>query len=186
MSPIEELTNALTEVGARRYGDVGAVSQLQHALQCAALAERANSSPELITAALLHDVGHVIDKRFDGAAAAGIDRKHEQTGAAYLARWFGPEVTEPVRLHVPAKRYLCAVDGDYMTGLSAGSIRSLELQGGLFDGPGAKAFAAQPHAAAAIRLRRWDDLAKDPEAETPDLDYFMSYASVALTRSQVA
>ncbi|MCY4556805.1 MAG: HD domain-containing protein [Chloroflexi bacterium] len=178
MQAIEEITEAMLKIGGERYGED--VNQLQHGLQCAALAETSGASAELITAALLHDIGHVVDLKWKGAAEAGIDRRHEDIGAAYLAKWFGPEVTEPVRMHVAAKRYLCAVDAEYFSDLSFGSVRSLELQGGSFDGPEATAFVNQPFAKDAIQLRRWDDLAKDPGARTESLDYFMSFARVAL------
>jgi len=184
MTAIEEITNYMLKVATERYGED--VNQLQHGLQCAALAERAGASAELITAALLHDIGHVVDLKWEGAAAAGIDRRHEDIGSAYLGKWFGPGVTEPVRMHVAAKRYLCAVDADYFDGLSAGSVRSLKLQGGAFDGPDATAFVSQPHAKDAIQLRRWDDLAKDPDAETESLDHYMSFARVAMDRTQAA
>ena len=186
MKAIDEITRYMMETAANRYGDVGNVSQFQHALQCAQLAESEGGSPALITAALLHDIGHVVDKHFDGAAAAGIDRQHEQIGSAYLAKRFGPAVVEPVRLHVEAKRYLCAVDRDYHGGLSFGSVRSLELQGGLMSAPEASAFVDQPFAKDAIRLRRWDDLAKDPAATTADLDHFLSFVSVALAQRSAA
>jgi len=185
MTPIEEISQVLRDIGAERYGD-GSVSQLQHALQCAALAEREGSSAELITAALLHDIGHMVDAHYEGAAESGVDRKHERIGSAYLAIWFGSAVTEPVLLHVAAKRYLCAVDGEYFDGLSPGSVRSLRLQGGELDAAGAKRFLANAHAKDAIRLRRWDDMAKDPEAVTEDLDHYLSFVSVALERAQAA
>lgn len=178
-TPLEEIETVLRDVGGQRYGD-NDVSQLQHALQCAALAQADGASAALITAALLHDIGHLVDAHYEGAAEAGKDRKHEQIGRAYLARWFGPEVTEPVRLHVEAKRYLCAVDPDYFDGLSAASVRSLNLQGGTFDGPDASGFVNKPFARDAIRLRRWDDLAKDPKAETEDVDHYLGLVSLAM------
>lgn len=186
MKSIDEIAAHMRETAANRYGDVGNVSQLQHALQCAQLAEAQGASPALISAALLHDIGHVVDRHFEGAAAAGIDRKHEQVGAAYLTRWFDADVVEPIRLHVAAKRYLCAVDDEYFGGLSTGSVRSLKLQGGPFNGPHATAFINQPYARDAVRLRRWDDLAKTPDAVTPDLDHYLSFVAVAMRRQQVA
>ena len=182
MNHIDQIRDVLLETGFERYGDEGLVSQLQHALQCAALASKNKASPALITAALLHDIGHVIDKRFDGAAAAGIDRQHEVLGSVYLAKSFGPDVTEPVRLHLPAKRYLCAVDLGYIECLSPGSVRSLNLQGGSFNEFEAKDFENQPFANEAIQLRRWDDQAKDPNAETEPLDYYLVFASMSLNQ----
>jgi phosphonate degradation associated HDIG domain protein len=185
MNPIEEIATVLSQAGQERYGEQN-VNQLQHALQCAAHAEAVGSSADLITAALLHDIGHLIDKHFDGAVEAGIDRRHERIGAAYLSKWFGPAVTEPILLHVPAKRYLCAVESKYFDGLSAGSVRSLEVQGGPFSGTEAADFLKQPHARKAIHLRRWDDLAKDPDARTEDLDYYLGFAQRALKSGEAA
>lgn len=185
MNPIEEISTVLSQAGQDRYGELH-VNQLQHALQCAAHAEAAGASAELITAALLHDIGHMIDKHFDGAVEAGIDRKHEKIGGAYLAKWFGPEVTDPILLHVPAKRYLCAAESGYFDGLSVGSVQSLEVQGGPFTGTEAADFLKQPHAREAVHLRRWDDLAKDPDAKTEDLDYYLGFAERALRDGRAA
>ena len=172
LSPIKEI---LERTGDARYGGEK-ISQLQHALQCAALAEDAGCDTALITAALLHDIGHLVDQHAEGAAAAGVDRRHEDIGSGYLAKFFGPEVTLPVKLHVPAKRYLCAVDAAYLSGLSAASVTSLKVQGGPLSEEEAAHFIAQPHAADAVRLRRWDDLGKTPNKSTPGLDHFLGYA----------
>jgi predicted HD phosphohydrolase len=143
------------------------VTQLAHALQAASLAEAETAEPALVAAALLHDVGHLLAKR-----RAGDDDRHEEIGAALLERVFGPEVAEPVRLHVGAKRWLCAAEPGYFATLSAESVRSLELQGGPFDDQEAAAYARLPFAAAATRLRRWDDLAKNPAATPRPLAHF--------------
>src|SRR6187200_740700 len=124
-----ELAGLLERKGARRYG-LSAVNQLQHALQAALLAEQAGCNAALVTAALLHDIGHMVHGLGENPAEQGIDDRHEEIGRAYLAALFGPEVTEPVRLHVPAKRYLCATEADYFGRLSADSVLSLKLQGG--------------------------------------------------------
>ena len=92
---------------------------MQHALQCAAAAGDAGCHAALITAALSHDIGHLVDQHAEGATVAGVDRRHQDIGSGYLAKFFGTEVTVPVKLHVPAKRYLCAVDGAYFSGFSA-------------------------------------------------------------------
>ncbi|MEQ9487828.1 MAG: HD domain-containing protein [Alphaproteobacteria bacterium] len=178
MQPIEHFRSILDEIGTERYG-MEAVSQLQHALQSAQQAENSGATGDLITAALLHDIGHLVDNKHEGAAEAGIDRKHEQIGAAYLSRYFGTAVTEPVRLHVAAKQYLCATGPGYFDTLSPASIRSLELQGGV-DGLDADRFIQQPFAVDAVSLRRWDDEAKRPDAETKSLDHFLGYAEEAL------
>ena len=129
--------------------------------------------------ALLHDYGHLLTED-EGAALRGIDRLHEEAAAAHLAAWFPPEVTKPIRLHVAAKRYLCAVAPDYFAGLSSASVASLAVQGGPFSQQEALRFKAGPHAEAAIRLRIWDDTAKDPSVETPPLANFRDDVEAAL------
>jgi [1-hydroxy-2-(trimethylamino)ethyl]phosphonate dioxygenase len=143
-----------------------AVTQEEHALQCAALAEAEGADEALVVAALLHDLGHLIHNAGESLAARGIDARHEVIAATHLARWFGPAVVEPVRLHVPAKRYLCATDGACHASLSPASQHSLEVQGGAFDAAETADFAALPFAQDAVALRRWDDLAKIPDAPT--------------------
>ncbi|MDJ0896351.1 MAG: HD domain-containing protein [Alphaproteobacteria bacterium] len=178
-NPIDGIFEALERIGGERYGDAG-VSQLEHALQCALLAEQAGAGPELITAALLHDFGHVVDKHFEGAADRGVDRHHEDIGAGYLAKWFGDAVTEPIRLHVPAKRYLCAVDPSYWDQLSEASKQTLELQGGTFNDADVRDFETEPFWRQAADLRRWDDLAKVPGRTTPPLDHYRPIAEAAI------
>jgi [1-hydroxy-2-(trimethylamino)ethyl]phosphonate dioxygenase len=176
---IEQAFLLLETQGRAQYG-MEAVSQLQHALQCARLAEQAGAGEALILAALFHDIGHLTDPEFEAAAARGEDRWHENLGARYLETLFPPEVTEPVRLHVPAKRYLCATDRGYFATLSPASVNSLALQGGPFNEQEAEAFIAQPLAEAAVQVRRWDDLAKDPSTKTPDLHHFYQYVAPVL------
>ncbi|MFN4282973.1 MAG: phosphonate degradation HD-domain oxygenase [Alphaproteobacteria bacterium] len=170
-SEADAIAELLRDRGRARYG-AEAVSQLQHALQCAFLAEREDAPTPLIAAALLHDLGHLVADD-EEAAPQGIDMRHEDVAARYLARRFPPAVVEPVRLHVAAKRYLCAVEPGYFETLSFASVRSLLLQGGAFDEAGARAYIVQPHAAEAVRLRRWDDLAKDPAMATPPLNHYL-------------
>jgi phosphonate degradation associated HDIG domain protein len=148
------------------------VTQAEHALQSAALAEAEQASPALIVAALLHDVGHLIHTGGEDIAERGIDARHEAIGAAYLARHFGATVVEPVRLHVPAKRYLCAIDKTYWRDLSPASKRSLDLQGGIFSPDEAEEFAGLPQAQDAVRLRRWDDQAKIVGLETRSVEAY--------------
>ena len=140
-----------------------AVTELDHALQAAALA-RADGAPDhLIAAALLHDVGHLVaDDNVTLGDELTEDFHHERVGARYLTRWFGPEVTAPVALHVAAKRYLCAVEDGYLAGLSPSSSRSLELQGGPMTAAEVEAFERLPHHVEATLVRRWDDAAKVP------------------------
>ncbi|MDB9529035.1 HD domain-containing protein [Oscillatoria sp. CS-180] len=157
--------------GNAQYGGE-AVSQLEHALQCAALAEQAGQSAELIAACLLHDFGHLVHRLGEGVTARGIDDRHEYRAIPILEKRFPTAVTAPIRLHVAAKRYLCAIDPSYWNALSPASKRSLELQGGIFSDAAAAQFIQQPYAPEAIQLRRWDDLAKIPNLPTPDLSHF--------------
>ena len=179
MTPIEQIFERFDRHGGKDYGSEG-VRQLEHALQCAALAEAENAAPALIAASRLHDIGHLIHDLGREPAARGIDDRHEVLGQEWLTRWFGADVTEPVRLHVPAKRYLTATDPGYFATLSAGSVRSLELQGGPFPQDGAAEFIGQPYAAEAVRLRRWDEGAKVPGKVTPNLAHFRPYLEASL------
>ena len=153
------------------------VTQLEHALQSALLAEAAGASDELITACLLHDVGHMANDHGETPTLRGVDDKHQFHGVSALKGMFGPAVLKPIRLHVDAKRYLCATDAGYWTSLSQDSKRSLELQGGTYSAADAAKFIAQPYAADAVKLRRWDDLAKVAGKSTPDLAYFLKVAA---------
>lgn len=179
MSPIDAIFERFDRHGGDDYGGER-VRQLEHALQCAALAEAEGAAPGLVAAALLHDIGHLIHDLGREPAARGIDDRHEVLGQQWLAQWFGEAVTEPVRLHVPAKRYLTATDPGYFASLSAGSVRSLELQGGPFTPGDAAAFIARPHAMDAVRLRRWDEGAKVPGRVTPDLAHFRRHLEASL------
>jgi gamma-butyrobetaine dioxygenase len=166
MEALEELELLLRSQGGQAYfGE--AVSVATHMLQAGALAEGSAAPDAVVAAALLHDVGHLL-----GPESLNVDAHHEERGAAYLARWFSPEVCEPVRLHVAAKRYLCAVETEYFARLSAASRRSLRLQGGAMSRDEVSAFERMPYANGAVAVRRWDDEAKDPDAFTPALARF--------------
>ena len=179
MSAADRVIDILETNGAEQYGDE-AVSQLQHALQCAHLAECSGAPDSLAVAALLHDFGHPVHKLGEDAAARGIDDRHEALGRKYLARWFGEEVTGPVGLHVDAKRYLCATEPAYFDTLSPASVRSLELQGGPFSDAEAARFIARPHAHDALAVRRWDQQAKDPKAVTPGLERYRLHIEASI------
>lgn len=173
-STLQDILTLFIHRGHELYGSE-AVSQLEHALQCAALAEAAQSSASLISACLLHDVGHLVHSLGDDVAERGIDDRHEYRALPFLKPLFGPDVTEPIRLHVNAKRYLCAMDASYWDTLSTPSKRSLELQGGLFSPEEAKEFIQQPYAQDAVLLRRWDEQAKVPDQRTPGIDHFIPF-----------
>jgi phosphonate degradation associated HDIG domain protein len=170
----QELLDIFVGRATRRYG-LSEINQLQHALQCAAHAEADGAPPATVLASLLHDVGHMIHALGDNPAGRGIDDVHEQLGADWLAERFGPEVSEPVRLHVAAKRYLCTVESDYFGKLAPDSVRSLKLQGGLMSAEELEAFRAHPQHAEAVRVRRFDEMAKDPRASTPDFDHYLRH-----------
>ncbi|HEX5266013.1 MAG TPA: HD domain-containing protein [Acidimicrobiales bacterium] len=173
---VAEVIELYDRLGGDPYDEV--VTQVAHALQSAARAQDAGAADTLVAAALLHDVGHLLDlDRGPGPTGAGIrdaDLHHEDTGAAWLRPLFPPEVTAPIALHVRAKRYLCAVDPAYRDRLSEGSVRSLVLQGGPMAGDEVQRFEALPASSDAVLLRRWDDAAKVVGASTPALAEYRS------------
>ncbi|PMS21144.1 phosphohydrolase [Trinickia dabaoshanensis] len=156
------------------------VTQLQHALQSGTLAEEAGASDALVAAAFLHDLGHLLNLQGDTPSERGIDDRHQYFALPFLRPLLPDSVLEPIRLHVDAKRYLCAVDRGYAERLSADSVRSLALQGGVFDTAQAQAFIEKPYASDAVKLRRWDDAAKDPHRSTPDLAHFLGVVGRAI------
>lgn len=175
---IAEIDRLFRAKGAHAYGE--GVSQLEHALQCGALAQAANASDELVLAAFLHDIGHFLHADAGAALQSGIDDRHEVLGAAWLAQHFSAGVWQPVALHVEAKRYLCAREAGYFAALSAASQASLQLQGGPLDTDGVRAFERSAGAQEAIQLRRWDDEGKIPQLATPDLAHFLALAEGCL------
>ena len=166
---INDVIERFKQRGHLEYGE--SVTQLQHALQTAVLAEGAGTSNTLITAALLHDFGHLLHA--EDAADRRINACHEESGAAYLASRFQPAAIEPGRLHVAAKRYLCAVDAAYLSGLSPASQRSLELQGGPYTSAESDVFANLSFTEEDVQLRRWDDCGKVPGMSLPPIEYFI-------------
>jgi phosphonate degradation associated HDIG domain protein len=179
MNTIDRLIDLFGRRGTAEYHGE-AVSQAEHALQAAALAEAEAAPGPLVVAALLHDVGHLLHSLPEDAAEQGIDEHHEALGAAWLAKYFAPEVAEPVRLHVAAKRYLCAVDPAYLAGLSPASRLSLSLQGGPMEADELDEFASNPHHTAAVRLRTWDDRAKIPGLDVPGVEHYRELLIQAL------
>ncbi len=179
MNGVEAVAELFAGRGARDYlGE--AVTIGVHMRQAGALAEAAGAPAPLVAAALLHDVGHLRGEPRGGlgpsgsgvspgaavSPRAGTDAWHGDAGARWLSRWFGEAVTEPVRLHVAAKRYLCATEPGYFGLLSPESVRTLALQGGPMTPGQAAAFEVLPFARDAVAVRRWDDEAKEP-AVTP-------------------
>ncbi|MFZ4575301.1 MAG: phosphonate degradation HD-domain oxygenase [Phycisphaerales bacterium] len=164
--------------GSSQYGHE-AVTQLQHGLQAALMAENEGADAELISAALLHDVGHLLHDLPDDAPDQGIDDRHEVLGERWLTKHFTDRLVEPVRLHVDAKRYLCAAEPGYLEILSEPSRQSLLLQGGPMSGTELEQFQSNPHRERAVRLRRWDDQAKDPTLNTPPIEHFAKYLDEA-------
>ena len=134
-----------------------------HMRQAGALAEATGAEVSLVAAALLHDIGHLRNE---------TDSRHGDAGARWLSQWFGEAVTEPVRLHVAAKRYLCATESGYFGRLSDESVRTLALQGGPMTAGQVAAFEARPFARDAVAVRRWDDEAKDPAVIPPEFAHF--------------
>lgn len=178
----DQMATILARGSDKRYG-IEAVSQLEHALQCATNAERDEASPALVTAALVHDIGHLLTSDLVPAALRGEDAHHEERGASFLSQWFGDDVRQPVRLHVAAKRYLTAWEPDYYHLLSEGSRRTLALQGGPFNPQEAAEFLRTPGAEEALMVRRWDEQAKVGGAETPPLEHFRTQVEVLLQTS---
>lgn len=163
---VDEVLALLDRHGAERYDEE--IFQAAHAEQTAALARSAGAADALVAAALLHDVGHLLElAEHHGTRDRTVDLRHEARGGAWLAGLFPPAVTAPIALHVRAKRYLCAVDPAYGAVLSEGSVASLERQGGPMDAEEVAAFEANPGWEDAVALRRWDDQAKVPDLPVP-------------------
>jgi len=162
---LDALFEAFDRLGDEAYRED--VSQLSHMLQTAALAVADGAPDALVAAALLHDVGHFVP-----SPSATDPVPHEALGVDWLRPLFGPEVWRPVGLHVAAKRYLCAASPGYLERLSAASQKSLIEQGGVFTPAEAERFIAAPYAQDSVRLRRYDDAAKVPDARTPRLDSY--------------
>jgi phosphonate degradation associated HDIG domain protein len=180
MSPVDAIAELFASEGAADYlGEP--VTVAAHLLQAGARAEADGAPPALVAAALLHDVGHLrgADAEADGLELSGrelmtgTDNDHGDRGAQWLStQRFPVSVTEPIRLHVAAKRYLCATEPSYFGQLSEASVYTLSVQGGPMSDAEAREFEGEPHAADAIAVRRWDDQAKDPSAEVPEFDHY--------------
>ena len=162
------------------------VTQLEHALQTAHLAEQSDADDALVTACLLHDLGHLLNDQGETPSLRGIDDTHQYYALPFLRGLFPPGVLDAIRLHVDAKRYLCQARPEYHAKLSDDSKRSLQLQGGVFSADEAAAFIAQPAAKNAVMLRQWDDLAKQEGWQTPTLTHFLDVAAHCALASATA
>ena len=179
--PVSHVLECFRRRGTCNYGNE-AVTQAEHALQAAYAAEQSGASMQLIAACLLHDIGHMLHDLPEDAPDHDIDDEHEQLGASWLNDHFVPEVVEPVRLHVAAKRYLCFAEPGYFAKLSPPSVQSLALQGGPMTATQAAHFEKHPHFDAAIQLRRFDELAKVPGLSTPPIEHYRKHLEGSLLR----
>lgn len=171
MTLTEQLWAIYSSRGAGVYfGE--AVTTLEHSLQVAHFAQASNASDALVLAALLHDIGHLIDTAPPDFADWNTDARHEVSGGRWLAQRFAPDVSEPVRLHVPAKRYLCAMEPSFLAQLSPASVRTLALQGGPMSSAEMAAFRLEPFHRDAVQLRRFDDRGKVAGLRTADFAHY--------------
>jgi len=181
VSVAEEILALYAARGAGAYfGE--RVSMTEHALQSAYCAQQAGASESLVLAALLHDVGHLLAQVPDDLADWTADAHHEASGARWLAQRFPPAICEPVRLHVAAKRYLCATDAQYFAKLSSASVHTLKLQGGPMSAHEVAQFEAERYFTEAVRVRRWDDAGKVAGLKTPQLAEYLTVIAGAVSR----
>jgi|MGYP005667860591 [1-hydroxy-2-(trimethylamino)ethyl]phosphonate dioxygenase len=173
---IEEVLAHFKQRGHLEYGE--SVTQLNHALQTAALAVHEGAADALVTAALLHDSGQLLHD--EGTAERGHDAQHKEAGANFLAAYFVDTAVEPERLQVQAKRYLCTTDKRYLATLSPASLQSLALQVGPFSAEEVAAFEKNPHFRAALHLRRWDDQGKVADLDILPIDHYIPYLRASL------
>ena len=176
MLSIADIQLLFARHGASQYSGES-VTQLEHALQTAHLAEQSGADDALVTACLLHDLGHLLNDQGETPSLRGIDDTHQYFALPFLRGLFPDAVLDSIKLHVDAKRYLCQANPGYFAKLSDDSKRSLALQGGVFTSEQAAAFIALPSAASAVMLRQWDDLAKQAELTTPSLAHFLDRAA---------
>jgi phosphonate degradation associated HDIG domain protein len=175
MLNLPDIALLFARFGANQYSGEP-VTQLQHALQTAHLAEASGADDALVTACLLHDLGHLLNDQGDTPSLRGIDDTHQYFALPFLRGLFPDVVLDAIKLHVDAKRYLCQANPDYFDRLSDDSKRSLALQGGVFSDEQAAAFLNQSGARDAVMLRQWDDLAKQADLHTPSLAHFLARA----------
>lgn len=176
MLSLDDIERLFSRHGSAQYSGEP-LTQLQHALQTAHLAEQSDASDELVTACLLHDLGHLLNVQGDTPTLRGIDDTHQYYAMPFLRGLLPDAVLDAIRLHVDAKRWLCAANDSYYARLSDDSKRSLVLQGGVFSDGDAATFLHRPGARDAVLLRQWDDLAKQPDWRTPSLAHFLERAA---------
>ena len=181
----ENIVQYLLDIFKRRGAEAylgESISMSEHMLQAAYAAELDEQSDEVISAALLHDIGHFTGEFPDDYIEQGVDNHHEKTGSAILERFFPESICYPVRWHVDAKRYLCAKEPDYFSGLSDASVKTLELQGGIFDEEQVKQFESSPDYLSAVQVRRYDDAAKVIGLETPPVEHYLQIVQRVLDK----
>ena len=181
MLSLADIEQLFARHGAEQYSGEP-VTQLEHALQTAHFAEQSEAGDELVTACLLHDLGHLLNHQGETPTLRGIDDTHQYFALPFLRGLFPNAVLDAIKLHVDAKRYLCQANPGYFAKLSDDSKRSLALQGGVFSADQADAFLAQDGAREAVMLRQWDDLAKQADLATPSLAHFLARAAACATR----
>ena len=188
MLSLPDIALLFSRHGANQYSGEP-VTQLQHALQTAHLAEASGADDALVTACLLHDLGHLLNDQGRGfndtPSARGIDDTHQYYALPFLRGLFPDAVLNAIKLHVDAKRYLCQANPNYFDRLSDDSKRSLALQGGVFSAEQAAAFLSQSGAHDAVMLRQWDDLAKQADLRTPSLAHFLARAERCVLTSAI-
>jgi len=172
----DDIAELFERLGGTQYSGEP-VTQTEHALQTAWFAEQAGADDELVTAALLHDLGHLLHDHGETPTRRGIDDLHQFAALPFLRGLFPQRVLDAIRWHVDAKRFLCATRPQYQAALSADSQRSLALQGGVFTAVQARSFIDRPHAQDAVSLRLWDDRAKVEGLKTPGLDHYLGVAA---------
>ena len=180
MSIIDEIFANMRRNEHMEYGE--RVTIVAHSLQTAVFAEQDGADDLMIAAAFLHDYGHFIHDLGEDIAEQGIDAIHEELGAEALRDYFVPEVIEPMRLHVAAKRYLVATDEEYVKTVSPASMLSLKVQGGPFNAEQVRDFEANPHFKRAVQLRLYDEAGKVPEMDVPAYEYYRPILEKALKR----
>lgn len=168
-----QIKTVFTLKGNDNYG-VEQVTQLQHACQCGSLALEAGMDDDIVISAFLHDIGHLLnEENFPSSLQANLDDHHEERGYNYLKQYFGAKITDPIRLHVAAKRYLCTIDSDYAKNLSPTSYQSFIDQGGIMSQQERTDFEKEPFFKEAVLVREWDDKAKVEGIEPFGVEFFL-------------